>query len=584
VQQYTVLLSSYQDAGVPDFYNHYLFVDPISGLNFIYPLTATGNGFLTSLSGYLIPDVTWIASYIPTSYHEGLSAANDLISSNNFVLSSVGYNGTFLLDNRNSTSTKKSYLFCKESESQNNSLNFEQNSFSITVTFSSMSPSVWTSSKKRLVSKGHFFFTPGYVIQIGSDGNITAGIGSITPAGPGAGSIYHQSLIPSIDFNNWNHITITYDSFSKIFNAYVNGYKQYLRPALDANATWLNSASGFDLNVSSGYTVLCASSLKQAIIGGAVEDFSSGGQGEFFNGFISDVKFFSRALTQSEIDQDYESSFYLASNNFSLPSYPVTANGGLFFPWGYVIQNKFYDITADILKGPTTVYFNPSAISEAPYPILKIYYDFGDGKFTLVEKSIYGDSVNINTDFVFVSSDMPGDPTSYKIPHDYWPEKSLKLYTPIISALANNGVYYVFSINLSTVPDSIYSLDNFRLLDNVDIDNAGSNKLLVAESNFNDSYINNLILSKNVQLPAPTITPTPTPTATPTPTPTATPTPTPTATPTPTPTPTPTITPTPLPANWVLKMQTNNNDLQLSAFVTTSSPVLVNGVDVNILN
>ena len=56
--------------------------------------------------------------------------------------------------------------------------------------------------------------------------------------------------------------------------------------------------------------------------------------------------------------------------------YPLTSSGGLFSPWGYIIQNTSLSANLGNYKGQTTITFVPSAIDETFFTCLKIVYDF----------------------------------------------------------------------------------------------------------------------------------------------------------------------------------------------------------------
>lgn len=566
MQQHTIVLSSYQIPSVPSFLNHYVFSDPVLGINFTYPVTAYGGSFSFSLCSTEVPENLWIAPYIYNSYRGfGLSAydisyynpkytfSGELSSasynSNTMVLSNVNYNGLFLLDNRGVGANNKQYL--TTISARNSSINPGLSSFTLIATFSAINPAFWGagSSDRRVVSKGHWALGPGYLISMTSSGKIRTGIGSTLGYTVGSNCLYLETLATPLVYNNWNQVAIVADRVASTFKCYVNGALEYMIPARDQNVTYLFNASGTSIDFTSVKSVLSAASNSQLFIGGPVEDVSSATAGQFFNGLVGDVKLYNRALTQSEIDYDTQSLSF-RNYNTALPEFTLTADDGAFFPWGYRKTNTYTDINVNKFKGPVTVVFCPSAVDESIYKILKIVYDFGDGQFTEVDKNIYGETININTNYTFLSTEINGTVVGYNVAHDYWPyNNEISVFYPSISVIASDGVYNIYNITLSSVPDSIYSISDFKLLNKRDIDSSGKQKLVVSESNFGEYYLNNAVFGETVEeiLPTQTPTPTPTPTRTPTPTPTITPTPTLTNTPTPTPTPTITETPTPTP-------------------------------------
>jgi hypothetical protein len=569
VQSYTVVLSSYQTFGGTGFLNHYIFQDPVLGTNFTYPNTANGSNFTASLTSLAQPEYLWLAPYIFSSYTgmSAVSAHNIANPSIHFWLSggspgwgytkAIAYADAFRFDNSVSWAERRAYMRTRTSYARN-FLNLGKNSFTLSVVFSSANPTKWagpgwtTSNTKRVISKGHFALSPGYFVSITDTGKVRTGIGSTKTYGAGNSALYIETYGTPITYNDWNQVTITCDRTNNIFACYVNGFKQYMRPALDQPVSYLLDVSGFDVNFSSAAHALSASSLGDMWLAGAAEDWATAGinSSQFYTGLIADAKIYSRVLTQDEINIDRDSIYFL-NNNSTDPYSVLTADGGLFFPWGYKKQNKYYDIDIGKFKGPVSITFCPSAIASNIYQILKIHYDYGDGSFSEVDKSIYGDTFSVKTDFVFLSTSMRGSPVDYNSTHTYWPktDNALTEYRPSISAIAADGTYNVYNITLSTAPDSVYSISDFRIINDADIKN--KQKLVVSELNYNNNYLQNIVFAQNKQFiaPTPTVTPTPTPTPTVTPTPTPTPTPTVTPTPTPTPTNTPTVTPTPTPTS-----------------------------------
>jgi hypothetical protein len=49
VKSYVITLTSSQELGNPQLLNHYLFVDPVYGLSFVYGLTADGGAIIQTL-------------------------------------------------------------------------------------------------------------------------------------------------------------------------------------------------------------------------------------------------------------------------------------------------------------------------------------------------------------------------------------------------------------------------------------------------------------------------------------------------------------------------------------------------------
>jgi len=239
--------------------------------------------------------------------------------------------------------------------------------------------------------------------------------------------------------------------------------------------------------------------------------------------------------------------------------YPVTANGGLFFPWGYPINNTSLSAYLGTFKGATTLTFIPSSIDNSYFPTLKIVYNFDDEKDILnIEKNLV---LNV---LPTVATLDPGTPNSTNISHTYYPRNNkITTYHPTVTVLNGNVVSNYFKFTLSIVPDTLFDYDEFRLINSAQItkiDEAFDKSLEVFEISENNTHFvsNFLLLSADPSLivpksaialptPTPSITPTITPTIsiTPSVTPTISITPTITETPTTTPTITPTITNTP---------------------------------------
>ena len=261
--------------------------------------------------------------------------------------------------------------------------------------------------------------------------------------------------------------------------------------------------------------------------------------------------------------------------------YPITADcklfttdtsqfsgisGMMFFPWGYPVQNSLTTFDLGEYKGDTTLIINPSAIDETFFTTLKIIYDFGDGS----------DIVNIEKGTVVnyipsVPALDPGTPIDKVISHVYKPKElnTITTYIPTISVISGNLSIQVFKLTLSVYPDSIFSINEFHLINSSQLTKSEDNvqkSLEILELRQDENlYASNFLLissvpdpllnekSKRVYIPTPTptcsltITPTKTPTITPSRTPTQTYTPTLTINSSPTPTPSISITPTETP-------------------------------------
>ena len=224
--------------------------------------------------------------------------------------------------------------------------------------------------------------------------------------------------------------------------------------------------------------------------------------------------------------------------------YPSTANGGLFFPWGYPIYNTTLSADLGIFKGITTLTINPSAIDDRYYAVMKILYDFeGDYNIVNIEKGIVQNVLSNN-----VAVLDPGSPKETIVTHTFTP-KSLEptTYYPTITVLNGNLSLNVFNFKLTLLPDTVFKFDDFHLINTSQLARSADKKPKSIEvfeiDTDGTNYISNFLLlsstssqtvsSNNIRF-TPTPTPSITPTFTPTPTVTPTRTPTPTVTPSPT--------------------------------------------------
>ena len=482
MQSFNVVLSSIQTTpAYPAFLDHYLFLDPAYGLNFTYPNTAYGGLFYVPTSASN-PQNLWFASYNPACCFGGLTAY-DLINSQPFILSGVGLGK--MLSFYNTTSARE-YVFSvyKNSVYTDFSTN---NDFTVAAVFSASNFS--SSSFKRIVSKGHWSLEPGYLIQIDDSGKVLTGIGSLSGFVPGASALYVQTISSCLNNNWFNHVAVTVNRTTNILNLYVNGVKQYLRPALNQNVSFLFNASGYDIDFTTAAPILCASSNNSLFLGGAYEDINNPNAGEFYSGYITDVKIFNNALSQPEVEQDLNSYFWFTSSSYV---YALTTSGGVIFPYGYQKQNVTHYLDLSAFKGPITLTYIPSAIDNTYFPTLKILYNFGDNTTAEVDKTAIGNASFYKNNLNVVTGPNPVLPNNYYVSHDYWPQNNdITSFAPSISVITGDSVYNIFNINFSLVPDSIYSLGDFRLLNRNDLNSAGNKAFVVAETEYNDFYLNN---------------------------------------------------------------------------------------------
>lgn len=255
-------------------------------------------------------------------------------------------------------------------------------------------------------------------------------------------------------------------------------------------------------------------------------------------------------------------------------------SGGLFFPWGYPVKNTLTTYNLGEYKGDTTLTIDPANIDETYFTTLKIVYDFGDGSEIInVEKK------SVINYIPSVPALDPGTPKDTKVSHVYKPQKidNISTFFPTISVISSNLSVSVFRLSLSVYADSIFTFNNFHLINSAQLTKADDNlqkSLEILEVSQNENlFVSNFLLISSVPdealnkksnreyiptpTPSPTVSNTPsiTPTRTPTctvtrtvtptltinasPTPSVTQSLTPSETPPESPTPTPTVTETP---------------------------------------
>jgi len=194
-------------------------------------------------------------------------------------------------------------------------------------------------------------------------------------------------------------------------------------------------------------------------------------------------------------------------------AYPVTANGdfftysttptvtaddGGFFPWGYIFEDTFETIYAGKYKGLTTLNVNASGLSTAYFPILRIYYDFGDGE-------VYNNSRNVLIDYSklaidsFINGYGYGDPKFVTVDHTYQPSDTTftVTYTAHVQVFNGSLVANNFFIIIDIVQDSIFDFDDINLLDTKFISLSDKTIINVLEASNPEYILNNLLKYSN---------------------------------------------------------------------------------------
>lgn len=143
---------------------------------------------------------------------------------------------------------------------------------------------------------------------------------------------------------------------------------------------------------------------------------------------------------------------------FTSTSWPVTAYGGLIFPWGFAIQKYITFLSAGPLKGPYTITFSPSAIDTSIFSVSKIIYDFGDNSdIVTIEKDIVPNLVG--------TFQWDGNPASVVLNHTYYPlDYGTTTYYPSITVINGDLSQNVYRVQIQLVPLSLYEYSSFRML------------------------------------------------------------------------------------------------------------------------
>lgn len=489
--QYTnIVLSSYQPANIPDFLDHYIFYDPVFGININYPLSAYG-GMMVNYSEPQIPTVLYLNSYLYSSYYGSRVRVKNIVSNTgDFRLNHVNYNGYFNFLSPVGSTRKSSMTAISAADDQSfNFLNFSDN-FTIIVTFSGVN-----NKFSRILSKGHWALSPGYLIQTDAQQRLYVGIGSRQGQSNGSNCFYHNTLSPCLCTDRFNHVAFV--KSGNIARCYVNSFKKYLRPSITySNQSHLLAVSGTDIDLSAGSLTLLASTFNPLMIGSDINvtaPFNS--SSENFNGNIGSVKIFNTALNDTQIAADYLNSPFV-NNTFLNETFTTGVTGGLIFPWGYPIQNIVYNIDLGVYKGPYTFTFIPSAIDNRYYTTVKIIYDFGNGEIYDVERDIVFD---FKKSEIFGNIDVSelGNPKWKYVSHSFWPQNNTyTLYTPKVSVLTCNSQVYVFNYSFSSIPASIYDVNTINLLNFRGSDTDNKKNLLVLEAK-NPNYVSNFNITDN---------------------------------------------------------------------------------------
>ncbi|WNQ10887.1 right-handed parallel beta-helix repeat-containing protein [Paenibacillus aurantius] len=166
--------------------------------------------------------------------------------------------------------------------SRPDALNMGTRSFSLAAWFRTDS----TGTHKRMVSKGNWGNSNGYFLWY-EGGQVSFGLGA---GGSQAGAALVGTAGGYGD-DNWHHVAAVVDRTAQTLQIYVDGTAQTLYPA----SGYCGTATGTTLNIAA-----CTS-----LNGTSADPFTLGGHKgvyELFTGSLDDVRVYSRALTQTDIN------------------------------------------------------------------------------------------------------------------------------------------------------------------------------------------------------------------------------------------------------------------------------------------
>jgi len=181
-------------------------------------------------------------------------------------------------------------------------------------------------------------------------------------------------------------------------------------------------------------------------------------------------------------------------NLFSTSSWPETANGGFFFPWGYSFQDSYNSAYLGKYKGYTTVTFCGTGLDIRFFPILRINYDFGDGKTYANNREILIDYSKLKIDSLLNGAGF-GDPKWVNVSHTYEPSDSTltTTYTAYLRVLNGNLATNHWYFTIDIVQDSIFDFDEIYMLDSKYVSLSEKTITNVLEASNPEYLLNNLI-------------------------------------------------------------------------------------------
>lgn len=185
-------------------------------------------------------------------------------------------------------------------------LDFDQGSFSVSLwlKYTDNANPAGTHGR-RILSKGHYAWTPGYFIAVHNQGKISAGVGS------SALTISDGTLVQTTEnFNDgrWHHVTVTWDWVNRKARIYVDGVARDLEKDPSNTGGTISPSSPTELDFS-GLANLSATSMDVPFALGAHV------QWDHYRGELDNVQIYRKTLSSVEVEGLYNTD----SNSNGMP-------------------------------------------------------------------------------------------------------------------------------------------------------------------------------------------------------------------------------------------------------------------------
>ncbi|MFA7233171.1 MAG: LamG-like jellyroll fold domain-containing protein [Terrimicrobiaceae bacterium] len=150
---------------------------------------------------------------------------------------------------------------------------------------------------RRIISKGHHGFNPGYTIVLAGDGRIWTGIGA-TQGGASQALFFHT--VPEYNDGKWHHVAAVFDRQNSTARIYVDGAAQEL-------AKETTTGGGIDPQDPTVINYPTLANLSATRTDMPLTVSSHMGVYDFFKGEVDEVRFYRKAITGQEEQALYNS-------------------------------------------------------------------------------------------------------------------------------------------------------------------------------------------------------------------------------------------------------------------------------------